>query len=908
MLNNSLKTIIDLDQSKFAHGFKKEDMIHQEEFEMAVSLIDKQLKSVREKNPDRDTNVSYLYNTISVFGERGTGKSSFLYSIINHVRENNTDVAILDVIDPTLIEEKEHIFLLVVSLINKAVEDKLNATECNHGTQSYHQRQVWKTKLQKIAKGLPTLEKIGGDHKTQQWQSHEFIMERGLGNVLSAFSLARDFHALVNEALDILGKKAFFLALDDIDVDMHKGWDVLEMLRKYVNTPQIITILSGNFKLYSLNVRKQQWKQLEDNRKFEPLDNYKQIVNELEGQYMLKVLKPENRLHLHSVLELINVFKHEYSIVSFGDNPINIKDAYKKILAGIGVKNPTRVNVFSNYLLSLSIRTQIQFLASNKSTGKGQGIDSVEAFLTRLHAAEVDVALAVNNPQMLPLEIQKFIEKHIFTPDLYLLIPNTTNGDDNACLTAFSILFAREAKTYPFLALDYMIRMGYMRNVRLELDSNLADKFFDNIGLTQLMSLKNNVGLSIAYNYGDNVRHRSHVVLPGFSDKNKKGSTESKGRIDYEIEIKANNAQAIIAYLPLCVLRYTEKNGTRVLYSFYNLLAVITELLKIPSGESMHEMMKTTLKNLQVLRSYPTRGRDGEIDHSYGSDVETDENYRNEEDTEDKSDDDSLDELVNLLITWADEFHESLPPYLLGKIATRTYYAIQKIEENNLGEQMHRSVIAFLNASLVEEMTEYYVKSEGKESLDKMNLSNAITKDDVLINNLKFVQRNNSVDSIKFTCWMAKCPLIWSFMHKDALLGLVYVEEDKKNVDIFDFGYTDNLSVYLLLEDVLIKDAKEADGPVFSGGKDKIIDTINYLVSVKYDVKRILNPHKAIPEIIEDIHNLGIFSKKPQKNQISAFRENYKKLGLGDAEKTQKHEEPIDLNSEWKAATESIEE
>lgn len=46
---------------------------------------------------------------------------------------------------------------------------------------------------------------------------------------------------------------------------------------------------------------------MEDNRKFEPLDNYKQIVNELEGQYMLKVLKPENRLHLHSVLELINV-------------------------------------------------------------------------------------------------------------------------------------------------------------------------------------------------------------------------------------------------------------------------------------------------------------------------------------------------------------------------------------------------------------------------------------------------------------------------------------------------------------------------------------------------------------------------------------------------------------------------
>ena len=121
-----------------------------------------------------------------------------------------------------------------------------------------------------------------------------FIMESGLSSVHSAFNLAQDFHCLVEKALMILGKKAFLLVLDDIDVDMHKGWDVLEMLRKYVNTQCIITILSGNLNLYSLNVRKHQWSQLKDNREFEE-KGYDKIVNELEGQYLLKILKPEYR-------------------------------------------------------------------------------------------------------------------------------------------------------------------------------------------------------------------------------------------------------------------------------------------------------------------------------------------------------------------------------------------------------------------------------------------------------------------------------------------------------------------------------------------------------------------------------------------------------------------------------------
>lgn len=56
-------------------------------------------------------------------------------------------------------------------------------------------------------------------------------------------------------ALGILDKKAFVLAFDDIDVDVEQGWNVLESLRRYLSDTRIISIVSGNIKLYGSLVR-----------------------------------------------------------------------------------------------------------------------------------------------------------------------------------------------------------------------------------------------------------------------------------------------------------------------------------------------------------------------------------------------------------------------------------------------------------------------------------------------------------------------------------------------------------------------------------------------------------------------------------------------------------------------------
>lgn len=882
MSEKKQKTIITLANSTYAHSFNDNELIHKEECDRVFELIARQIARVNESSPESGNRQMHYYNTISVFGERGTGKTSFLHSVIHRLEQDYAnDVVILGFIDPTIIEEKEHVFLLVISLINKLVEEKLKSEDCKLHTKSYSQRNQWQHQLMLMAKGIPTLDKVGESRQTSKWQSHEFIMEKGLDMVYSAYTLESEFKKLVKLALDILGKKCFVLALDDIDVDMKKGWDVLEMLRKYITTPQIITILSGNLKLYSLNVRKHQWEQLEKNNEYEPGKDYLKTVNELEGQYLLKVLKTENRIHLKSIFEAIELLGAEYEIAQANGTTKSIIQAYNDIFAGLGIKGLAQQKVYVTYMLGLSVRSQIQFLLNNLDVEK-QGMDSVEAFLSRLYAANVDINLAVNNAQMLALIIQRYLENQESTPDLYQLMPNYPHEDVNACLTAFTILFAKEVRKSNFLVFDYLVRIGYVRNLLLGMDRYyIRDEFYNHVGLKQMMSLKNSVGLSIGFCLVYESQLASHIALLALAGKNKQNKSWSQGHIDFEVEERANRAQGVIAYLPISVMKYTDKNESRVFYSFYNLLAVIAEVLKASANDKQEEAVKTLLMNLQLIRTYPAWKQEGDMQNKF---VEESDDFAFDEEIMLKKwdGDTTLDTLTREVVKWSNEYHESIPPYLLGKIITRLYYTLQKIQEVDLGMQMHRSVMAFLNACLIEECSEYYIKKDDFESIEKLNLSNVITDDKVFLNNLSFVLRNKARNNIRLTEWMMKCPLLWAFTLPEVLKNVseTVKKESGAASDIshpYDFGYDDNLNVHKILRFVKIKNAIDKTKPVFSASKGSISKTIEILKAFGYSIESLLDGSRPTDTVVEELDKSGIFGNKINKSQITAFRKNYPK-------------------------------
>ena len=85
---------IDLSSSLHARGFSDNERVHSKAFSRVKTLIQKQLSKAenhKEKsylNDDNKADFIRYYNTISILGERGVGKTSFLMSLRKEYENN----------------------------------------------------------------------------------------------------------------------------------------------------------------------------------------------------------------------------------------------------------------------------------------------------------------------------------------------------------------------------------------------------------------------------------------------------------------------------------------------------------------------------------------------------------------------------------------------------------------------------------------------------------------------------------------------------------------------------------------------------------------------------------------------------------------------------------------------------
>lgn len=119
--------IIDLDNSLYAHEFVNEQQIHQEDLDKAIGIIRNHIKRCETSKSIDDVFLSHIYRTIGVFGDRGSGKTSFMISLLNRCKTEMEEVEVLKMIDPTLVEHKKPIVLCVISMIQQKVEFKLKS-------------------------------------------------------------------------------------------------------------------------------------------------------------------------------------------------------------------------------------------------------------------------------------------------------------------------------------------------------------------------------------------------------------------------------------------------------------------------------------------------------------------------------------------------------------------------------------------------------------------------------------------------------------------------------------------------------------------------------------------------------------------------------------------------------------
>lgn len=776
---------------------KDENIIQQDVLRKIKDEIIERIETTKansNKESDNIINTPITYNSILISGSRGAGKTSFLFSLRNKLKEN-ADIEILDFLDPTLIEEKAHIFFTIISLIKSKVEEKFNETS-NDDDFSIYNKKSWYENLNKLAKGLPLID--GACSKTPDfWDDATHILNKALDDVNSSFELRKNFEDFLKLSLKILNKKVFLLFIDDVDTKFDKSWSLLETIRKYLSTKYIITILTGDFDLFSMSIRKHQWENFgkdfignetrNDNEKFE---FFKSKITDIEAQYIEKILPVQHRYALRTFKEILEDRTNEIKIKFNDGKEQEYRKFYKSVFNKFGLYNSFEQEPFEIVIQDFPVRTQMSLLrifANNVQSGKEDDFFNIKKFdvtqfvnlFVSYFAKEGMYTSSLTNPEFINIEILKFLIKNDALENLYQLQLIDSNKQKNIILFVLNFVLCYYMNQNKALVFENMYRIGYLRNILSIISLEGKDekaKFIDTVGLFQTKTAKVSCSLlqaelfkkGISNNYGSILIENNKI----FEEINNSSLTSEK---------KA------LLLLPTCFL--TTRKGKKLVFSFYNLIGCINDILvQNVSSDSIERILKPMCQ----IRSYIID--DSEDKETY--DFELDKLFNGNGDYQ---------SLGSEISNWKDSINniqESIAVHVLNKVSTRIFYSFKEMHKNYPSVKTLQDVIELMNlfvcelfhAAIIEEYNEAKGEIKNKISIDFNNLQNDT---ELFKSNLEELNKiiSNSKRYFPLTRVLLSCPILLMFIDIKNIkteLSDFYKKIEKVSAKTSKINYYDN--------------------------------------------------------------------------------------------------------------------
>lgn len=389
--------MLNLDKVRQGIAVDEGELLHKPQMDMLLDKIRQIMQSVadfrQQFNFDqRPSSVFHRrhHDAILLSGARGTGKTTFLLSALHTLQRQSQDgnysFCVFEPIDPTLFGYNEHILFTLISMIAKEVCRCRDFCETSRYCQpgGSGDWEAWEKQLKDLAKGLQTVgdqrEDISSGPASPKniWEDAEYLLEEGIDKARSSYELEYKLHSFINTSLKLLHKDAFVLGLDDVDTRPGIGWHVLEVLRRYLTTPQIIVIVSGNMELFQKLVERQQLKTfgLDFSSSNDALQKFSPQVTELTNQYLLKVLRTPLRIELLPFYEALertfqtsknpkedsNISIDDYCIIKIYDKRVPLSAILNVFYNALSCSNQNLQVVFRKALLDNSSRTVLQIV------------------------------------------------------------------------------------------------------------------------------------------------------------------------------------------------------------------------------------------------------------------------------------------------------------------------------------------------------------------------------------------------------------------------------------------------------------------------------------------------------------------------------------------------------------------
>jgi hypothetical protein len=760
--------------------------------------------------------------TYFIDGTRGAGKSTFLgftYTYLNKRQAEDKESDAVSVtpllyLDPSRIESSEIMLLHILKHLKRLMEN------CPHRGQDWgrHQEQ-FRDLFKQMAGGLHLF--VSKTDSLKDLDA-ELFLDYGLDRAADSQRLRHLLHQTIELVCSVYKTRAFLLAIDDADTKFAHAIDVLECIRKYLDTPQMVVLVTGDMEMYSLLVQNHFQQDFASNDKgFSPDRKTQQtrMVAHLEEQYLLKLFPIQRRVQLKTLHTLTERKRKDarpgapVGLPTFvvkrpgNDDAVPLLAAIDAIAtAGLRLRDRLDRDLFREYVLKLPVRSVLQLLSSYYQLIAGGTASEREA------ASEALRATALSSLYRHDIDVESIAEGDLHAainaafdlcqldgePDTAIYLrPQSQDATLRNAYVSLAADVARLCEHDPAKAITYMVSMAGSNNI-LHLVMGKATQKPGARGAGDARdesALQRKVKQYLSVGRKDNALNwslhataalmgasatsglqlRQGIIGVRTSTKNK--SVTFDAQLAAALQLNSKNLYPAIAFSQSAVKK---PSHTLRYLSIFNTLGLISNLLDLDALDT-NGIRRQLFKQLNKLKSVQTVSLPNWDDRA-----PHDEEAGTEVDEVEYDDDGQPAELVNLvdqLTSWLSicqglkqHFHPSA--MLMGKIWNRLYFSLDNISAamragNQTSQRSCKAMELFawalINACLVEEVDYHHRVDEPTSAA--LNRHNPRTSGAVVIKKFLTSPENASQNSLDITADMA--PLTFMIASCPLVLGLI---------------------------------------------------------------------------------------------------------------------------------------
>lgn len=243
-------------------------------YDVLISQIE-QMKSVARNSEKQNRNISRIMkynrehnNTIAIFGKRGTGKTSAVYTLMDYLLNQNDSNKkekniVLPIIEPDNFGDNTKIMGSIVGLIKNEVDEILTEIKSTGNKPEQYFRNCIYVENNPLKQKMDELleHHMYSDSEYRNIITHNYTdtathIKKSSHLLIPDINLKHKFWDVIDEIVKIYKNElnkdedaTIFIFIDDIDLKTTKCKELIEAIIQFSSHPNVITILSGDYEI-----------------------------------------------------------------------------------------------------------------------------------------------------------------------------------------------------------------------------------------------------------------------------------------------------------------------------------------------------------------------------------------------------------------------------------------------------------------------------------------------------------------------------------------------------------------------------------------------------------------------------------------------------------------------------------